>query len=102
MQINGKAYALSSIRVAYLCCSPHLPETLKHRTRPWAISLPAQAAAITALKDVASYNHKYTDTHSLRDNLKQKNFNLGIVEVVDGMSNVILITRSLSAKKIFF
>ena len=47
----SKVYALSGVRAAYLCCSPQLIETLKSLTPPWAVSLPAQAAAILALKD---------------------------------------------------
>lgn len=86
----SKVYALSGVRAAYMCCSPHLLETLKHNTPPWAISLPAQAAAIAALKDSAYYIQKYKETHTLRDKLKQKLFNLGITEVVDGMSNFLL------------
>jgi len=86
----SKVYALSGVRAAYLCCSPHLIETLKHYTPPWAVSLPAQAAAIVALRDIAYYEEKYKETHVLRNKLKQQLFKLGITEVVDGVSNFLL------------
>ena len=86
----SKVYALSGVRAAYLCCPPHLLETLKHLTPPWAISLPAQAAAIAALKDAPYYKQKYSETHELRNDLKQKLFDLGIVEVIEGVANFLL------------
>jgi len=86
----SKVYALSGVRAAYLCCPPHLLETLKHLTPPWAISLPAQAAAIAALKDTAYYKEQYIETHLLRDKLTQKLYNLGITEVVAGVANFLL------------
>ncbi len=86
----SKVYALSGIRAAYMCCSPHLIETLKTFTPPWAISLPAQAAAIEALKEKAYYQIKYEETHALRNGLKNKLLSLGIYEVIDGVANFLL------------
>ncbi|HEV8081755.1 MAG TPA: histidinol-phosphate transaminase [Chitinophagaceae bacterium] len=86
----SKVYALSGARSAYLCCSQHLIETLKSVTPPWAISLPAQAAAITALGDPEYYKEKYAETHVLRNKLKQNLLDLGITEVVDGIANFLL------------
>ncbi|MEO7119619.1 MAG: histidinol-phosphate transaminase, partial [Ginsengibacter sp.] len=86
----SKVYALSGVRVAYLCCSPHLIETLKSVTPPWAVSLPAQAAAIAALSDPEYYREKYEETHVLRNNLKQGLRGLGITELIDGVANFLL------------
>ncbi len=99
----SKVYALSGVRAAYLCCSPHLLETLKHLTPPWSLSLLAQAAAIAALKDSEYYKEKYTETHVLRNNLKRKLFELGITEVIDGMANFLLfyLPDSFPPKDIF-
>ena len=47
----SKVYALSGARCAYLCASPHLLETLRSITPPWAVSLPGQVAAVAALRD---------------------------------------------------
>ncbi len=86
----SKVYSLSGVRAAYLCCSPHLIEALKGLTPPWAISLPAQLAAITALKDPQYYQEKYSETHVLRTKLKQDIADLGVTEVVDGVANFLL------------
>ncbi|MEP7251610.1 MAG: aminotransferase class I/II-fold pyridoxal phosphate-dependent enzyme [Ginsengibacter sp.] len=86
----SKVYALSGVRVGYLCCSPHFIETLKSVTPPWAVSLPAQAAAIAALKDPEYYKEKYEKTHALRNNLKQRLCSIGITEIVDGVANFLL------------
>jgi histidinol-phosphate/aromatic aminotransferase/cobyric acid decarboxylase-like protein len=86
----SKVYALSGVRSAYLCSSPHLLETLRSLKPPWAISLPAQAAAIAALTDGDYYQKRYAQTHALRDSLKQDLQNLGITDIVDGMANFLL------------
>jgi histidinol-phosphate/aromatic aminotransferase/cobyric acid decarboxylase-like protein len=86
----SKVYALSGARVAYLCCSPHLIETLKTLTPPWAISLPAQVAAIMALKDEKYYKEKYLETHRLRNILRQELLKIGIEEVIEGIGNFLL------------
>lgn len=86
----SKVYALSGVRAAYLCCSPHLIEILKQFTPPWAISLPAQAAAITALLDSKYYQQKYAETNILRNRLKQDLQQLGVDEVINGVANFLL------------
>ena len=47
----SKSYALSGARVAYLCAGPHQLESLRLLSPPWAVSLPAQIAAVKALED---------------------------------------------------
>lgn len=86
----SKVYALSGARAAYLCCSPHLIETLKSLTPPGAISLPAQAAAIIALKDKDYYQAKYAETKHLRNDLKAMLLSIGISEVIEGEANFLL------------
>ena len=86
----SKAYSLSGVRVAYLCSSPHWLETLRSLSPPWAVSLPAQAAAIAALNEPDYYKEKYTQTHELRAILKQNLLDLGIDEVIDGDANFLL------------
>ncbi len=65
----SKVYALSGLRAAYLCGSPVLLELLKTISPPWAVSLPAQIAAVFAMQDSEYYNSKYEETHFLRDEL---------------------------------
>jgi histidinol-phosphate/aromatic aminotransferase/cobyric acid decarboxylase-like protein len=86
----SKVYALSGVRSAYLCCSPHFIETLKSLTPPWAISLPAQAAAIAALKDEDYYTTKYSETYQLRKKLKKDLLSIGISEIIEGVANFLL------------
>lgn len=86
----SKVYSLSGARVAYLCCSPHLIEKLKSLTPPWAVSLPAQLAAVTALRDEGYYQKKYLETHFLREALKDILFKLGIHEIIPGIANFLL------------
>jgi histidinol-phosphate/aromatic aminotransferase/cobyric acid decarboxylase-like protein/N-acyl-L-homoserine lactone synthetase len=65
----SKAYALSGLRVAYLCAAPHQLETLRSISPPWAVSLPAQIAAVKALEDPAYYAERYQETHLYRSEL---------------------------------
>jgi histidinol-phosphate/aromatic aminotransferase/cobyric acid decarboxylase-like protein len=86
----SKVYALSGARVGYLCSSPHIIQTLKEITPPWAVSLPAQLAAITALQDEEYYSHKHHQTHQLRKKLQKDLIDLGMEEVIDGCANFLL------------
>jgi histidinol-phosphate/aromatic aminotransferase/cobyric acid decarboxylase-like protein/GNAT superfamily N-acetyltransferase len=65
----SKVYALSGARAAYLCAAPHLLEELRSVTPPWAVSLPAQVAAVKALQDPEYYARRYRETHDLREEL---------------------------------
>ncbi len=86
----SKVYALSGVRAAYLCCSPHLIEILKQFSPPWSISLPAQAAAIAAFGDREYYQQQYATTHRLSDKLKQDLQELGVTEIINGVANFLL------------
>jgi histidinol-phosphate/aromatic aminotransferase/cobyric acid decarboxylase-like protein len=86
----SKVYALSGVRSAYLCCSPHLIEILKQYSPPWALSLPAQAAAIAAFSDEEYYQRQYATTHTLREKLKQDLQELGVTEIINGVANFLL------------
>jgi histidinol-phosphate/aromatic aminotransferase/cobyric acid decarboxylase-like protein len=83
----SKVYALSGVRSAYLCASPHLLEGLRAITPPWAVSLPAQVAAVAALQDGAYYADRYRETHALRDELVTA---LPDLDVVPGVANFVL------------
>ncbi|MEX1232951.1 MAG: aminotransferase class I/II-fold pyridoxal phosphate-dependent enzyme [Planctomycetaceae bacterium] len=65
----SKVYALSGARAAYLCGHPSLVRTLRKLTPPWAVSLPAQVAAVAALSDPTYYARRYRETALLRDEL---------------------------------
>jgi histidinol-phosphate/aromatic aminotransferase/cobyric acid decarboxylase-like protein len=65
----SKVYALSGLRVGYLCGAPETIGPLRGLTPPWAVGLPAQVAAVQALKDPAYYAERYRQTHVLREAL---------------------------------
>lgn len=86
----SKVYALSGLRAAYLCASPHQLEELRAITPPWSVSLPAQIAAVFALKSADYYLRRYDETHALRLQLVSGLRQLGITEIILGCANFIL------------
>ena len=84
----SKVYALSGMRCAYLCASPHLLERLRGITPPWAVGLPAQVAAVAALQDDRYYAARYRETHVLRQRLA--NALAPMMDVVPGTANFLL------------
>jgi histidinol-phosphate/aromatic aminotransferase/cobyric acid decarboxylase-like protein len=65
----SKVYALSGLRAAYLCAPIRLVDELRALTPPWAVSLPAQVAAVAALGDTEYYAQKWAQTRELREEL---------------------------------
>ncbi|MEU4656506.1 aminotransferase class I/II-fold pyridoxal phosphate-dependent enzyme [Streptomyces sp. NPDC023723] len=62
----SKMYALSGLRVAHLVAEPATAALLRDWTPPWQIGLPAQLAAVAALRDPAYYTDRWLRTHTLR------------------------------------
>ncbi|MGW5665804.1 aminotransferase class I/II-fold pyridoxal phosphate-dependent enzyme [Streptomyces sp. NPDC003758] len=65
----SKMYALSGARAAYLVAEPITAAQLRRWTPPWQVSLPAQLAAVAALRDPAYYSDCWLRTHALRREL---------------------------------
>lgn len=65
----SKVYALSGARIAYLVAHPDQIRALWRWIPPWAVSLPAQVAAVEALNCVAYYQDCYRQTRLLREEL---------------------------------
>ena len=86
----SKVYALSGARAAYLCAAPAVISELRALTPPWAVSLPAQIAAVRALEDAPYYADKYRETHRLREKLVAGLRRIGIEEIVHGKANFIM------------
>ena len=86
----SKIYALSGLRAGYLCTSPHLLEELRPASPPWAVSLPAQIAAVRALEAEDYYTARLEETHALRAELAAGLRGLGISEIVPGIANFLL------------
>lgn len=86
----SKAYALSGMRVAYLCASAQQLYDLALLTPPWVVGLPAQVAAVRALQDAAYYDEHYKNTHLLRAEAHDALRGLGISEIVPGEANFLM------------
>lgn len=86
----SKVYALSGMRVAYLCAAMHQLADLIPITPPWAVSLPAQVAAVRALEDQAYYRSRYQETPGLRTQVIEGLRGMGIREIVPSMTNFVM------------
>ena len=86
----SKAYALSGVRVGYLCGPEHLIRQLRRLSPPWAVSLPGQLSAVMALQDPEYYDGRYRETHSLRSQLTDDLLVLQGIEIVPGVANYLL------------
>ncbi|WP_369149048.1 aminotransferase class I/II-fold pyridoxal phosphate-dependent enzyme [Streptomyces sp. R44] len=78
----SKMYALSGMRAAYLVADPDTAGELRRWTPPWPVSLPAQLAAVAALRDPGYYAERWAHTAVLRRELAA-----GLSEL-DGFSSV--------------
>ncbi len=85
----SKAYALSGARVGYLCGPPQLMSALRTITPPWVVSLPAQIAAVHAVRDPEYYRCRYAETRTLRSALAGELRSLGLT-VWPGAANFLL------------
>ena len=87
----SKVYALSGVRAAYLCGPPALARELRTLTPPWAVSLPAQVAAVAALRDPSYYAQRYRETAALREELAEGLSRiLPGAEILTGVANWVL------------
>jgi histidinol-phosphate/aromatic aminotransferase/cobyric acid decarboxylase-like protein len=87
----SKVYALSGARAAYLCGPPSLARELRSLTPPWAVSLPAQVAAVAALRDPGYYAARYRETADLREELRDGlRRALPGAEILTGVANYVL------------
>jgi len=85
----SKCYALSGLRVAYLASQK--AEFLRKYIPPWSVSLPAQLAAIYALKNPEYYTKNYNIIHDQRRIISEQLFEIGFT-VYPGVANFILTT----------
>ncbi len=87
----SKAYALSGLRVGYLCGPERIIEQLRAVTPPWSVGLPGQLAAVMALQDPDYYAAKYRETHQLREQLADQLIDIGGIEVTSSVGNFLLL-----------
>jgi histidinol-phosphate/aromatic aminotransferase/cobyric acid decarboxylase-like protein len=62
----SKFFALSGLRVGYLCADEAVVATLARRNPPWSVGLLAQCAAVRALEHYPWYRERAAETHLLR------------------------------------
>lgn len=86
----SKVYALSGARAAYLCGPERIIAGLRGISPPWAVSLPAQVAAVAALQDADYYAARYAETHTLRTELADALRQLDGWEILLGIANFVL------------
>lgn len=86
----SKVYALSGVRVGYLCGHPRVIERLRPLNPPWAVSLLGQMAAVMALQDPEYYAKRHRETHGLRSQLAADLQDIGEFEIVPGTANYLL------------
>jgi histidinol-phosphate/aromatic aminotransferase/cobyric acid decarboxylase-like protein len=86
----SKVYALSGARAAYLCGGARVIEDLRAITPPWAVSLPAQVAAVRALQDTVYYERRWEQTRLLRAQLASELARFDGWEIVPGVANFVL------------
>lgn len=86
----SKVYALSGMRVAYLCGSPLQIQTIRHYTPPWILGRAVIAAAIAALEDVDYYKERFAQTHAFRKKLTMEVNKLGFEVEKGACANFIL------------
>ncbi|GIE91926.1 histidinol-phosphate aminotransferase family protein [Actinoplanes regularis] len=89
----SKMYALSGLRVAYLTSDALTAAALRRWTPPWAVSLPAQLAAVAALGDPEYYAARWAETAVLRAELAEALRAVDpSVPVEEAVSNFVLVT----------
>lgn len=93
----SKAYALSGARAAYLVAPPAIAADLRALTPPWAVSLPAQVAAVAALGASRYYAAQHAQTHRLRARLADGLRALDAGRIVEGVINSVLWLLDASA-----
>ncbi|WP_433346939.1 aminotransferase class I/II-fold pyridoxal phosphate-dependent enzyme [Microtetraspora malaysiensis] len=89
----SKMYALSGLRVAYLAGQPEIAAELRRWTPPWGVSLPAQIAAVHALRDPGYYDDRWAQTRILRADLARALAAINEeLHVQESVANSILLT----------
>nr|WP_260408633.1 histidinol-phosphate aminotransferase family protein [Planomonospora venezuelensis] len=89
----SKMYALSGLRVAYLTGPAQTVAELRRWSPPWGVSLPAQVAAVHALRDPAYYAGRWAQTGALRGELAAELTAIGEdAHVQEAMANFVLLT----------
>jgi histidinol-phosphate/aromatic aminotransferase/cobyric acid decarboxylase-like protein len=87
----SKVYALSGLRVAYLCGPAAMLAPLRRITPPWAVGLPAQVAGVRALDEPAYYAARHRETGELRTALASALAQVPASSSATGGANFVLV-----------
>jgi histidinol-phosphate/aromatic aminotransferase/cobyric acid decarboxylase-like protein/predicted GNAT family N-acyltransferase len=87
----SKAYALSGLRLGYLCGPADLMSDIRRLTPPWGISRPGLVAGLAALADPDYYALRYRETAALREELRDGLAAIPGVRPRAGAANFILV-----------
>jgi histidinol-phosphate/aromatic aminotransferase/cobyric acid decarboxylase-like protein len=96
----SKTYALSGMRVGYLVAASSTIRDLAKWIPPWAVSLPAQLAAVEALADEAHYDALYRETHTLREEFTEDLLRNPHITVYPSIANFVLVETNTSAQSV--
>lgn len=87
----SKAYALSGLRLGYLCGPVDLMTDIRRVTPPWAVSRPATVAGLAAIADPDYYAARYRETAVLREELRDRLASIPGVCPREGAANFLLV-----------
>ncbi|MGW0807743.1 aminotransferase class I/II-fold pyridoxal phosphate-dependent enzyme [Nonomuraea sp. NPDC002799] len=89
----SKMYALSGLRVAYLAGPAEIVAGIRRWAPPWGVSLPAQIAAVHALRDPGHYAARWAETRTLRAGVARGLAAIGgDLRVDESVANFVLLT----------
>ncbi len=86
----SKIYALAGLRVGWAYCPAAVADVLNRVRGPFNVSVPAQAAAVAALKDRAHFDESFAHNEKWRGWLIENIRKLGL-RVDDSVANFVLI-----------
>jgi histidinol-phosphate/aromatic aminotransferase/cobyric acid decarboxylase-like protein len=86
----SKFFALSGLRIGYLCADPGLVAQLEPWNPPWSAGLLAQVAAMRALEDYGWYRERAAETRALREELAARIDALPGLRTFPGTANFVL------------
>jgi histidinol-phosphate aminotransferase len=90
MRTFSKIYALAALRLGWAYCPPAVADVLNRIRGPFNVNLPAQAAGVAALQDVASFDAARTHNDIWRPWLTEQLTKLGLT-VTPSVANFLLV-----------
>jgi histidinol-phosphate aminotransferase len=90
MRTFSKIYALAALRLGWAYCPPGVADVLNRIRGPFNVNLPAQAAGVAALQDVAAFDAARTHNDIWRPWLAEQLTQLGLT-VTPSVANFLLV-----------